>query len=1592
MANNDNDHLDESKVLHIIGAAKRSFEKAADFHPQFFPAEIGLDAQKYYQRKPTDYAGVKFYAEQGAIHGVHARVVPGDGGGVQIAIEHWVHRPNGDNIVTPVLSIDAVPATQNSKAVIRISKVELQGEAVDINDRRTVNAAVSTAQQILEILRQERRMPLVNKISSTTGLKLKPLPDTYRDGNARLAYESGRKNTIRALRIPPQFVPAVTGFFEEGYEANPDMPVQFNALTRQTGKKPLEFAMRGEMRTLPVLGSANVALVLARKSTDSTEAYIERDVARLRFRPVRSGRDKNLIELSYAEMDARGQRPSDHKNMVRILHFAHDAMLDVRQGLLPDLAEIISYTNTQKAMSGTPPLTKAEGQRHIFRVLGGSPTADHLSAQEKGIGANCFAHRFEKFDAKGNFIVKSLVVDCGIMSLNRDKSGYDGKMAFAGDYYRHRDNTKHKPKYEAEATFITHWHYDHDGGVPHMLLAGYVMDHVICNEATKIHIEDICKKLDVPKEWMPKKWTVIDSLIEDKEELIVGDDFTLSFGWTPHSAPTSWINVKTPEGSVFHFSDAKVDPNIKSHPGFDFDRMAELKPTAAIVDCTRAAYTGVVKHEIDIENEMVDFINKDPDKAPIVVQFSTNTARMTTTADAYGRTNRDMVVFGTSMRFTKKVMDKVGRREGKGLKEYASDTFGRRILNYSANAKGANDILRGDARSQGLLITGPGNEPMSIVNRLIEDKDQKNLGFINPYKYKFILSQTPPPGSERGYNKLTDFLTRRGFEYIVAHTSGHGGQADVIEMLKKLGARVGISTHGNAQQRIDGAKIVKNLGMDSIDPSEQDEIQISDTKGCKVIGQEKSMMTFFSLKRPKDQHYGGGEDVEYLTEIAEPEIKSATGKMIREIAAIRAESGIENTRLRLRRQARDEKDPTLNIDGVDLRPRNRRVEQSLPDYYIRNGFLRELTYDLETTQLGKYAWIHQFAGLQTDLLDPKNRTWINFYQILPRSVLPDLNALLKTGVLPSELYREPDGSRQPKANLIFLSPPPAGSSAAYPPRMFYHAIKKVLSQSKCFEFQRQDEQHKHAAYRLWFDAGVKPNDPSRRTAGNRAKGDAAYLEKSIDFTLDPLARAQHKSPRMVNIKTMLNGFNIFGADNVWVQHAAFRAGDIRYSPMNSGGIRSSDIRHKARMFAYLRPDKFKVRQKPDNPEFLDFTVEGLMKSNNLRYERAHEGRGDVAMENQLDQFMLAIDPELYTRMTMNANPKEIKKYFAGTHNGMVYPRHLLTYVNRNAYGASANIGVYVGRSTDKKYMNKAVLFNVSDFDPKEFMGVGPQEIAEIMADRTHRLHKAFEIVDINKQPLIASVDRGLAVGANRGSSMEQMKGYKHFLERNPDIAANMIKAMEIARHLPDHDHRRPLEERIYAPEFMEMSAHDKAVAKLFIPCDEEFSSAAASHRINRERASALDTFHNKQLRERYVAVMYQVERESEILFGKSRRYLHPTDHARMKAREKARIHGRGDNDSMSLGRLQKQIADATANWDELMKGKTPKEKDHAKKILAETKVLADWVDQRIRDGDPDWAMTQEDLKLLGLDDNVNYAAYSPPVARNPNAPRPPRAA
>ncbi len=1545
---------------------KRTFERAAVFNPAFFPAEIGIDPQRYQEGKTSSYAGVDFHSEQGWIHGVHADVVPVDGG-ADIAIDHWMHSPDGENTITRFMEIEARPhADAPGSANIVITKAVVQGKALDLTDRKVLNAAINTCQQAMEQLRMEFSMPKLTAIAEKNGLKVAALPQTYKDGSVRFAYESGKEIARLPLRVPEQFVAALSGFNETGLTAKPDGATLFSASQRDHDDPMKEYTFYTQMKKGQDGENTVVALQVAHKNQDGdagADPYFVHDVAKLTFRPLPE--HKGLAELRETEINGRFIPRTDHLNNVRALHFARDSVMQAQAGVMPDMADIVDYTNLQSKIGGLLPLGHKEKQRYTYRVLGGTPSGPRLFKEDNSIGANCFLHLFEKYDDKNEYQSSAVIVDCGITPLDR-KTGYDGMIAYAAEYLEHRTNQKHKPRNKAEAIVVTHPHIDHWGGIPHLLSAGYVIDHIVCNEATHKVIVDECKKLKIDPEWMPGKWTIAGADTDVK----INDDFSVSTGWIPHSAITNWICVKTPEGSVFHYSDAKTDKTEQSHPGPDLDRIGAQKPTMVVFDSTRAHEKGKTEEAQSLENRFVESMKAHPGKAPVTIQMGGNYERMATVINAYGREKRNTVIFGAALQRLHKVFNAVGLRNGQKPDAYARTTFGTRVLNYSPGGKAANAIVHGPIEQQGILATGTGNEPMSILNKLVENRDRRRLSFITPQTHFFVMSQTPIPGKHgREWEKAMKWMERRGYESEVIHASGHGSEGDILEMADWVKARYGVATHGDAEQRGNLIKVIEKAGLEPINPNEQDVIQVSDKNGCKIVAQEPLTVVYYSEKKTEGQPWGDPEDIEYFPYSVRPEIRTPVGEIMVDISNMKR-GDEEHASFRERRlHSILDRDAILNSESTSLKPYEKRVKISLPDYLLKTGLLRRITYDTETTQLGPYAFITQFAAKRVDWADPKSKTktkWLNIRQTLPEKVLPDLEALLTTGLRPADLYKT--------------------GKDYYQPRQFYYEAAKFLEESKKFGGSKK----KPPYTRIWIDNAQKPADPS--SASKEKDGKDPYMRQSVKATFDK--ESKYKDPQAIKIRTAISGFNNTRSDDVWFAHAAFRAGSMTYSPANTNGMRRFDVRNMARMFAYLRPDAFKVRAKPDNPEFLDFTVEGIMKANNLTYSaKAHDANADVDMtDTSILEFMLNTDPELFTQAMLNSSTREIKKFLAGTHNGMLYPRPLVTYINTYAKGARANIGVYVGRSTKPEHRSKALLFNVSDFDPRDFEHMTVQQMASIIGNPSHKMNKAFEIVQINKHPLLASADRGIAVGANRGSTIETMKAAKHFIERNPKLAANMVAALEVARYMRDPDPELPMEERIYAPYFMDLSSHDRELAKLFEPVGVEFEDEKEARRLNRARAQALDNFHSIEARERYVAVLYEAEREFKHLFGKEPRFFqHPEDREREQAKEKARVHGLSarsggfDRDPpVSIGMLEAQIKRVKAEWDTRWAKDQPAEKVALRQqILKETEAFVQDIKTRIANNDPEWTLSAHDFKLLGLDDSKPHGRYRAPIDKNP---------
>ncbi len=164
------------------------------------------------------------------------------------------------------MEIDAVPVKENGRTMIRVAKVTVQGNVIDINDRKAINSAMATCQQVMEQLRLERPHAAARQNRGRGGPENhNRCPELIKTAMRAWRMRSAGKNITRLLRIPKQFVPAVTAFFEEGYEAGEGAPAQFFATARKPQITMTEYAMYGEFKKFPGRESYNIDLKLGSK-------------------------------------------------------------------------------------------------------------------------------------------------------------------------------------------------------------------------------------------------------------------------------------------------------------------------------------------------------------------------------------------------------------------------------------------------------------------------------------------------------------------------------------------------------------------------------------------------------------------------------------------------------------------------------------------------------------------------------------------------------------------------------------------------------------------------------------------------------------------------------------------------------------------------------------------------------------------------------------------------------------------------------------------------------------------------------------------------------------------------------------------------------------------------------------------------------------------------------------------------------------------------------------------------------------------------------------------------------------------------------
>ena len=270
---------------------------------------------------------------------------------------------------------------------------------------------------------------------------------------------------------------------------------------------------------------------------------------------------------------------------VFILRAAAAAMTGPR-GAAPGAARKTASDSRKWASSSGTASQGIIGQTRIKSSLNDASKKDALRLVPLGgleeVGRNCSFLEYKD---------EIVIIDIGLQFPEDETPGIDyiiPNMAYL-----------EKKKENIRAIILTHGHYDHIGGLPHVL-AKLGNPPIYATSITKA----ICEKRQEDFPNAPKMNVVT---IKSGDKIKISNYFTAFFFGVPHTIPeTSGVLLETPIGNVVHFADFRIEYDDAGNPqGLDeFAAVGKMGVHTFMVDSTDAEKPGHSVSEKTVEKNL----------------------------------------------------------------------------------------------------------------------------------------------------------------------------------------------------------------------------------------------------------------------------------------------------------------------------------------------------------------------------------------------------------------------------------------------------------------------------------------------------------------------------------------------------------------------------------------------------------------------------------------------------------------------------------------------------------------------------------------------------------------------------------------------------------------------------------------------------------------------------------------------------------------------------------------------------------------------------------------------------------------------------
>ncbi len=418
------------------------------------------------------------------------------------------------------------------------------------------------------------------------------------------------------------------------------------------------------------------------------------------------------------------------------------------------------------------------------------------------VGRNCTLLEYED---------DIIIIDMGLQFPEEDMPGIDYIIP-------NMNYLKGKEK-NIRGVIITHAHYDHIGGIPHLIpKLNYPPIYALplTNAIIKKRQEDY-------KGLKPLK--IHNLNVDDKLRL---GRFDLEFFHLNHNIPdTMGIFIGTPEGNVIHTGDWKFDYQPVGEKPADLQRIASLGSRgimALLSDSTNASQPGHQTSESEISTNLEQLLSRDTGRI-IIGTFASLLSRIKQIIETAEKLGKVVALDGFSMKSNVAIAKELG------YMKFSPKTL---IDMQQVPRYPDNKVV--------VVCTGAQGEKNASLMRIANGEHRViRLGKGDTV----VFSSSVIPGNERTVQRLKDTLFRKGadvvhYQMMDVHAGGHAKADDVKLMVRLINPKYFVPIEGNHFLLHYNARTVISLGFPEENVFIADNGQVMEfSKGVGQLTKEK---------------------------------------------------------------------------------------------------------------------------------------------------------------------------------------------------------------------------------------------------------------------------------------------------------------------------------------------------------------------------------------------------------------------------------------------------------------------------------------------------------------------------------------------------------------------------------------------------------------------------------------------------------------------------------------------------------------------------------------------------------------------------------